>query len=319
MFWSISDPTMDRICQLCCVQHCTIFRSSLSCWIMSYPLFFCCQYKPQQHFIDISTRKSHYTFNTYCDRCYWFLYGVCSYSQSRVGITCKNNTKPGLIFTAVNHVHLSNLKFFECYRDICYNSPDHKDIKLITLAASSLVLVKCIFEDNVGTGLINATHSNITIVQSTFKDNVRIKHEIFEFIYCNTTIVNSAFINNDGPTLLSVRKFGEVGSITTVPRLTTTMNITSCEFRNNHRRNNHRSNLNDDHFLTRTFDVNNSDILLIYDAKFISNKVDKILHAKESAINTDNYTIMVQSCTSTRAKWIYLTQFSTIMFMKQLH
>ena len=127
------------------------------------------------------------------------------------------------------HVHVSNLKFFECYCDISYNFFDH-GIKLITLTASSLELVKCIFEDNVGTSVITAANSNITIAQSTFKDNVRIKYETFKFIYCNTTIVNSAFINNDGPVLLSVRKFGEVGSITAVPRLSTTMNVTGCEF-----------------------------------------------------------------------------------------
>ena len=202
-------------------------------------------------------------------------------NQSRAGITCKNNTKPGLIFNAVNHVHLSNLKFFECYCDIRYNSSDH-GIKLITLTASSLVLVKCIFENNVGTSLIKATHSNITIVQSTFKDNVRIRHETFEFIYCNTTIVNSAFINNDGPVLLSVKKFGEVGSITAVSRLSTSMNITGCEFRNNHRSNNY------DHFLTHIIDVYYSDMFLIYDTEFISNKVDKILYAIGSAISADN-------------------------------
>ena len=96
---------------------------------------------------------------------------------SRACIICEKNSKSGFIFNAVSHVHISNLKFFECYCginryyfDLCC------DAKLITLNASSLVLVKCIFEDNVGPGLINAAHSNITIAHSTFKDNAISSH-----------------------------------------------------------------------------------------------------------------------------------------------
>ena len=87
-------------------------------------------------------------------------------SSLRAGITCENNSKPGFTFNAVDHIHVSNLKFFECYYDIDY-SFDH-DIKLITLTTGSLVLVKCIFEDNVGTGMITAAKSNIAMAQSSY-------------------------------------------------------------------------------------------------------------------------------------------------------
>ena len=74
--------------------------------------------------------------------------GVANFSmisdQSRVGITCENDSKAGFIFNGVNHVHVSNLKFYECYCDIDY-SFDHGN-ELIILVASSLVLVKCTFE-----------------------------------------------------------------------------------------------------------------------------------------------------------------------------
>ena len=211
--------------------------------------------------------------------------GVVNFSmisdQSRAGITCENNSNVEFIFNAANHVHLSNLKFYECHCDVysfyyaCYG------VNLITLTASSLVLVKCIFEDNVGTSLINAVYSNITIAQSTFKDNdpVRINFEILTFIYCNTTIVNSTFVNNAG-TVLSIRNFGFI-SKTTIIVLTHTLTITSCEFRNNHNSSLYHSIL---------IDVYNSDIISIYDTKFVGNKAVTILYARGSVVITVNST-----------------------------
>ena len=202
--------------------------------------------------------------------------------HSRADITCvENSTNPGFTFYAVKHIYVRNLKFFECYHD--YDVDDLDYGIMFTVTTSSLVLVKCMFEDSVGIGLIHAGNSNVTIVQSTFK-NIRIRnnHETLKFTHCNTLIVSSAFINNDGPALLSMSKFGEVGSIREISRYSTSMNITDCEFRNNHRSN------NDDHYLARIVEVFNSDVSLIHDTKFTSNKVDKILYARESAISTDN-------------------------------
>ena len=153
-------------------------------------------------------------------------------NQSRAGIVCENDSEPGFTFNAVNHVHISNLKFFECYYDIYYTSDDGN--KLITLIASSLELVKCIFENNVGTGFITAINSNITIVQSTIEGNyIREYNEIIELIYCNTTIVSSTFINNDCPKVLHVSNGynSEKGSIIA---MSNTLTIIGCEFRNNH-------------------------------------------------------------------------------------
>ena len=205
--------------------------------------------------------------------------GVVSFSmisnQSRAGITCENDSEPRFIFNAVNHVHVSNLKFFECYCDVNCS-------KLIILTASSLVLLKCIFEDNVGTGVINAANSNITIAQNTFKDNVRINYEMLKFIYCNITIINSTFIQNDGPTLLSVRKFGHNDSEVQATARSFTI-ITGCEFRNNHQ------SVEQYYYASHIIEVHYADIS-INDTKFISNKIAKILYAKESVINTDKCT-----------------------------
>ena len=155
----------------------------------------------------------------------------------------------------------------------------------MTLIASSLVLVKCIFEDNVGTGMINAENSNITIAQSTFKDNYvgsNINFEMFTIIYCNITIVRSTFIDNDGR-LLSVRNYKDVNVVTSVIPLVSTLTITGCELRNNYQS-------TGDNIFSRMIDVRNSDILLIFDTKFISNNITKTLYVEESVINTDNCT-----------------------------
>ena len=71
--------------------------------------------------------------------------------QSRAGITCENDSKAEFIFKGVNHVNVNNLKFYECHCD-SYDDYDYlcDDINMITSTASSLVLVKCTFEDNVG-------------------------------------------------------------------------------------------------------------------------------------------------------------------------
>ena len=150
-------------------------------------------------------------------------------SQSRVGITCENDSKSKFIFNAVDDVHVSNLKFFECHCNINCN-------KLITLTASSLVLTKCVFEDIVGTGVINATNSNITIAQSIFKDNyVEFHFEMLTFINCNIMIICSTFINNDGPNLLYInRGYNSEAGSTIVRASTLIIIITGCEFRNSH-------------------------------------------------------------------------------------
>ena len=204
-------------------------------------------------------------------------FSMVSYSQPRAGITCDNYSEPGFIFNAVNYVHVYDLNFSKCYWGNNYH-----DFKLITITASSLVLMKCNFEDNEGTGVINATNSNITIVQSTFKDNhVRTHFEMLAFLHCNITIVKSTFINN---TLFDDRKFKLLSvnfgqNPTVVSTIASTLTITSCEFRNN--------NQSVQYFVRGSciIYVHRSDIY-IYDTKFISNKRARMLYAEESVINT---------------------------------
>ena len=116
--------------------------------------------------------------------------------------------------------------------------------------------------------MITATYSNITIAQSTFKDNRR--YEILTFNHCNVTIISSTFIKNDG-NLLYERNL--IDNTMTVSTLT----IMSCEFRNNYLSNK----------LEYLLDIPNSDIL-IYDTKFIGNKA-RILNASRS-VTTHNST-----------------------------
>ena len=70
--------------------------------------------------------------------------GVVDFSmisdQSRAGITCENDSEPGFIFNAVNHVHVSNLKFFECYCHMNYSFD--RGIKLMTLTAKQFGISK---------------------------------------------------------------------------------------------------------------------------------------------------------------------------------
>ena len=146
--------------------------------------------------------------------------------------------------------------------------------------------MKCTFEDNVGTGLINAVNSNITIVQSTIRDNVRSNYGILTLINCNITIISSNFINNDGM-LFSVSNFAhnlEGGS--TIPLASTSTIIIGCEFRNSQQNTEHYSMI----FIDSDVNNSDSDVLSIYDTKFINNKANKILYAVESVINIDNST-----------------------------
>jgi hypothetical protein len=91
-------------------------------------------------------------------------FSMISIDSLRAGITC-GHSEPRFIFDAVFHVHVRNLKFFECIDD-----------KLFSLMArlSSLELVKCIFENNgrISNNMIKFVNSNITIAQTTFKDNI---------------------------------------------------------------------------------------------------------------------------------------------------
>ena len=214
--------------------------------------------------------------------------GVVNFSmisdQSRAGITCENDSKSEFVFNGVNHVYVSNLKFYECYCDsydvfidpyACYG------INLITLTASSLVLVKCTFEDNVGTDAIEAAYSNITIVQSTFNNYVGINSEMLKFLFCNTTIVSSTFIDNGG-TLLLLNFVRNTLNDYKMMQLPNTLTITGCEFRNNHQ--------SSEFLFIPIIDVYNSDISSIHDTNFIDNKAYIVLRAEESVVTTHNCT-----------------------------
>ena len=194
-------------------------------------------------------------------------------NQSRAGISCENKMNPGFIFTAVNNIHVSNLKFFECYCDI--DSSIGFANKFMSVIASRLVLIKSLFENNVRTGMIDATNSNITVAQCVFKDNNYVgsinNSKMFSCFSCNITIVRSAFIDNDGKLLF-------VTNDEMILSLTSTLTMISCEFKNNH------------HNFSQLIDVHNSDMILICDTNFTSNKMAKILYAEESIIKAVNCT-----------------------------
>jgi predicted outer membrane repeat protein len=200
---------------------------------------------------------------------------MISIDPLRAGITCENDSEPRFIFNTVRHVHVRNLKFFECIGD--------KQSSLMA-RLSSLALVNCVFENNgrISNYMIKAANSNITIAQSTFKDNV-IRYEMITFIYCNVTIVNSTFINNDCDSLLTVSnlslvyQYHELGSIAAIASTST---ITGCEFRNNHQQ------------FGGMIHVYNSDALLIYDTKFVSNGVEYVLQVTNTVTITENSTFV---------------------------
>ena len=131
--------------------------------------------------------------------------------QSRADITCENDSKAEFIFNGVNHVHVNNLKFYECH---CDNYDDYDylsyDINMITLTASSLVLVKCTFEDNVGLAMINAENSNITIEHSIVKNNQillrRSYTHIIEVDISNLLIYDTIFIGNKANIILHIKE-----------------------------------------------------------------------------------------------------------------
>ena len=105
--------------------------------------------------------------------------------------------------------------------------------------------------------MFNAAHSNITIAQSTFRNNINNRIKL-TFNHCNITIVSSTFIDNDGK-LVDVRDhvYEHVGSRTKQVRY--------------------------------IIDVQNSSVS-IYDTNFIGNKANKVLNAFESVVSTDNST-----------------------------
>ena len=206
-------------------------------------------------------------------------FSMISDQSSALGITCENSSKPtGFIFFSVYRIYVSNFKFHRCYRSSFYIS--NANI-FITLTASNLALVKCIFED-IKMYVIKATRSNITIVKNTIKESDRSigSMPMLSLSYCNVTIVSSTFVDNKGVLL----ELYTAGNLT----------IIGCEFQNNV-----FSELQDFRYNPQgiintmpNFWHNSHDqlMLLIYDTKFIGNKADIILGTQKSIVDAHNCT-----------------------------
>ena len=87
-----------------------------------------------------------------------------STNQSSASIFCETSLLHNLVFEDVAHIYVMNLDFFGCERDII-NIKYIPDITLIRVSGSTLILLKCIFEEYKTISVISTAHSNITIVK----------------------------------------------------------------------------------------------------------------------------------------------------------
>ena len=209
-------------------------------------------------------------------------FSMTSYStkgsrSSSASIICAKSSRSDFNFEVVDHVRISNLKFFGCQRNIIgfvYDST------LITVTASNLILLECTFENNEKTDVISASNSNITIAHCTYKGNHGVSRStsvdiesILFFTHCNVMIVNSTFIDNEGELLyVTIHGHGRDNIAALVQRNLNTLTITGCEFRNN-----------DPEAMIH---VQNSNVS-INDTKFIGNRARKSLSAFRSLVHID--------------------------------
>lgn len=140
--------------------------------------------------------------------------------------------------------------------------------------------------------MISAAHSNITIAQCTFKDNLSdfyYSDGIFLSSYSNVMIVNSTFITNDG-NLIYVTICGHDVVPTTVTG--SSLTITGCEFRNNYNN------------VDAVIGVKDSDVSIV-DTKFIYYREQGCLRAYASLVTiegcafeyNDGLVITLRQCT----------------------
>ena len=118
-----------------------------------------------------------------------------STNQSSLHIICEESLLSFFIFEAVDHIYITDLKFFGCKNTVVI-IPLFQST-LIKIIASSLVLLGCTFENNEGSiTVISAKYSNITVAQTTFSNNT--VSSILSYNACNSKFVNSTFISNRG-------------------------------------------------------------------------------------------------------------------------
>ena len=119
-----------------------------------------------------------------------------------------------------------NLRFLGCRNtmDELIFAIGLTDSILIKATVSNLILSECTFENNTGNVIvISARYSNITIAQSTFKNN-RVT-TILSYIDCDSKIVDSTVISNEGVLVIS--------KMISVATFSNTFTLIRCEFRNN--------------------------------------------------------------------------------------
>ena len=120
-----------------------------------------------------------------------------SAKESSAGITCGSSLLSIFIFEAVEHIYISNLKLSGYKNTIIETEPIESTLIIVTTIISNLMLLDCTFENNEGgIIMISAMYSNITVAQTTSRDN----HVTFILSYslCNSVFVNSIFIDNEG-------------------------------------------------------------------------------------------------------------------------
>ena len=183
-----------------------------------------------------------------------------STNQSSLHIMCKESMFSFFIFEAVDHIYITNLKFFGCDSTLFEISPI-KRIIYIEATVSNLILLGCLFENNHGGSItmISAKYSNITVVQTTFSNNT--DSLILSNNSCNSKFVNSTFISIRG---MLVRGIG-------VATLSNTLMFTGCKFRNNYR-------------AIKIIEVQNSDISII-DTRFTNNSAENSLRIFNSVVS----------------------------------
>ena len=116
-----------------------------------------------------------------------------STNQSNLHIICEESSISFFIFEAVDHIYITDLKFFGCKNTVVVIPLFHST--LIKTIASSLIFLGCTFENNEGSiTVISAKYSNITVAQTIFSNNT--VSLILSYNFCNSKFVNSTFMSN---------------------------------------------------------------------------------------------------------------------------
>jgi predicted outer membrane repeat protein len=157
------------------------------------------------------------------------------------------------MFETVDHIYISNLKFFGCENTILEIGPWAIESTIIDATLSSLILLGCVFENNQGRiTAISAKYSNITAAQTSFSNNTVVSL-ILSYKFYNFKHINSTFISNRG--MLPNSELLHANGVTS----SSTFIFTGCEFRNNYNN------------LRAIIVVQNSDVS-ITDTRFTNNR-----------------------------------------------